>query len=149
MRTDQNKTDAPLLLSDDDVIRYSWGTGAFPWVSFGTLTLNKEELAFRPHALLWTPSLNRIPIRNILAAEAKPCRSPSRRRLMWLLSAAIIPVFGLLGLPWLAAFWPKAGSPTLEVAANPWLFGRTRVYIVDSPEEWAKRINGLIETNRA
>jgi hypothetical protein len=134
-----------MQLTDESAIHYSFGIGPIPFFFFGRLTLDDSELIFKPHALLWTPSLNRIPIRNILGAEAKPGRSPFRRRVMWILSAAIIPVFGLLGLPWLAAFWPKAGSPTLEVAAKPWLFGRTRVYIVENPQEWADAINRLVE----
>jgi hypothetical protein len=144
MRTDENKTDAPLLLSDNDVIRYSFGIGAFPWVSFGSLGLTEQELAFSPRALLWTPSLACIPTSKIDSARVKPVRSPSRRRLMWILGAILTPPTGLLGLPWLAAFWPKAGSPTLEVAAKPWLFGRTRVYIVENPQEWADAINRLV-----
>ena len=136
--------DTEVLLSDGDTIRYSFGIGAFPWVSFGTLTLSKEELAFRPHALLWTPPLARIPISNVLSAQAKRARGGLRRRLMWMLFAAILPLTGVLGLPWLAAFWSKAGNSTLEVSAKPWLFGRTRVYIVRNPEQWAERIDRLI-----
>jgi hypothetical protein len=36
----------------------------------------------------------------------------------------------------------------LEVTVKTFRFRRNRVYIVDSPEEWAERINELIETNR-
>jgi hypothetical protein len=136
--------DTEVLLSDDDTIRYSLAMGAAPWLCFGTLTLTKEELVFRPQALLWTPSLACIPIKNILSVQVKRGRGGFRRRLMWILSAAIIPLTGVLWLPWLATFWPRAGNSTLEVSARPWLFGRTRVYMVHNPEQWAETIDRLI-----
>ena len=138
------ETDTGVLLSDDDVIRYSFGIGAFPWVSFGSLTLSEKELAFKPHALLWAPSLARIQINDVVSARANPGRSRLRRRLMWILTAAMTPLTGVLGLPWLVTFWRRAGNSTLEISVRRWLFGRTRVYIIRNPEEWVERIDRLI-----
>lgn len=135
-------------MQDESAIRYSLGIGAFPWVSFGSLTLTDEALTFRPHAFIWTSPLNCIPIEKISSAQVVREPHGVRRRLMWILSALFLPLTGFIGIPWFITFWPRAGDPTLEVSASPWLFGRTRVYIVGNPQEWAAAINRFLEEPR-
>jgi hypothetical protein len=144
-----SESGAETSLSAESVIYYCFGIGSFPWTSFGTLTLDQKELALNPDSLLWTPRLQRFPIRRIERAEARPSRRARIRRFMWILYAALTLPTGLLGLPWLAAFWPRAGSATLEVCVRRWLFGGRRVFIVSEPEKWANAINRLIAANSA
>jgi hypothetical protein len=138
--------DTQSSMHDESAIYYCLGIGSFPWTSFGTLTLDQKELALNPDALPWTPRLQRFPIRRIERAEPRPARRARVRRFMWILYAALTLPTGLLGLPWLVAFWPRAGSPTLEVYVRRWLLGGRRVFIVDNPAEWAAAINRLIGT---
>lgn len=140
---------AAALLSDQRAICHSWAIGSFPWVCFGALTLTEEELLFSPDVLPWTPPLRRYPIRIMASARARPPGRARTRRLVWILGGALSPVTGLLGLPWLAAFWPRAGSATLEIYVQRWLFGGRRVFIVSEPEKWADAINRLIAANSA
>jgi hypothetical protein len=139
-----SETGAETLLSDQSVVYHALGIGSFPWACFGALTLTERELAFKADVLLWTPPLQRYAIRKITSARARPGRRARTRRLMWMLFAALIPVTGLLGLPWLAAFWRRAGSATLEIYVRRWLFGGRHVFIVDNPAQWADAINRLI-----
>jgi hypothetical protein len=144
-----SETGAATLLSDQRAIYYSWATGSFPWVCFGALTLTEEQLAFKADVLLWTPPLQRYPIRRIASAQARPPGRERTRRLVWILGGAVSPVTGLLGLPWLAAFWRRAGSATLEIYVQRWLFGGRRVFIVRDPDKWADAINRLVAANGA
>lgn len=136
---------AAALLSDECAIYYTWAIGPYPWVCFGALTLTEEELASKPDLLPWTSPLRRYPIRRIASARSRPPGRARTRRLMWILGCAVSPVTGLLGLPWFAAFWPRAGSATLEISVRRWLFGGRRVFIVRDPDKWADAINRLIE----
>jgi hypothetical protein len=140
---------AAALLSDQRAICHSWAIGSFPWVCFGALTLTEEELLFSPDVLPWTPPLRRYPIRIMAGARARPAGRATTRRLVWILSGAAVFWTGLLGLPWLAAFWPRAGSATLEIYVQRWLFGGRRVFIVRDPDKWADAINRLVAANSA
>jgi len=140
---------AAALLSDQRAIYYTWPIGSFPWVCFGALTLTEEELASKPDLLPWTSPLRRYPIRRIASARARPPGRARTRRLVWILGGAVSPVTGLLGLPWFAAFWPRAGSATLEISVRRWLFGGRRVFIVRDPDKWADAINRLVAANSA
>ena len=140
---------AAALLSDQRAIYHTWAIGPYPWGCFGALTLTEEELAFKSDILPWTPPLQRYPIRRIASARARPVGRARTRRLVWILGVAIIPMPGLLGLPWLAAFWRRAGSATLEISVRRWLFGGRHVFIVRDPDKWADAINRLIAANSA
>jgi hypothetical protein len=144
-----SETGAAALLCDRRAIYYSWAMGPYPWGCFGALTLTEEELIFNPDVLPWTPPLRRYPIRMMAAARARPPGRAMTRRLVGILGVAVMPVSGLLGLPWLAAFWPRAGSAALEISVRRWLFGGRRVFIVRDPDKWADAINRLVAANRA
>ncbi|MEX2159247.1 MAG: hypothetical protein WEB04_07575 [Dehalococcoidia bacterium] len=133
------------ILSQNDVIYYNFGIGAFPSHSFGSLTLTADGLSFRPRGLGWQPSWGRVPIGRIVGAKAKEHGSAVRRRLMWIASAFVVPIFGIFGLSLLPSFWPRAGGSTLEVEVKRWRLRRSRVYMLDQPEQWAAAINGLLE----
>jgi hypothetical protein len=136
-------------LTDESAIHYSFGIGPIPAFYFGRLTLDDWELMFKPDALPWVPRGRRVPVRTIVRAEVRSGASPFRRRLVWILGALFIPWPGILGLFWLPKFWHRAGSGTLEVYTKLWRFLYRRVYIVNSPEQWAESINGLIGSARS
>ncbi len=131
-------------LSTDSAIYYNFGIGPVPFFCFGTLTMTEAELAFKPDGLPWTPGWGRASMTRIVKAEGKPPGHAVRRRLVWIVGALLFLIPGILGLPWLLAFWRRAGSATLEVSVKRDPLRRSRVYMVENPEEWADAINRLV-----